>query len=85
MTRANIHLGRKHHHPIGIGICREIIKSVKQSISNVVRHTLNVKISTIQLTTSKEFLAKHLLEEENNLVVLLTSSLFDNVMNKLLY
>ncbi len=82
MTWASIHLGHKHYHPVRVGICREIIESVKQLISNVVRHMLNVKILAIQLATSKEFLAKHLLGEENDLVVLLTSSSLDNVMNK---
>jgi hypothetical protein len=82
MTWASIHLGCKHYHPIGIGTCRKITESVKQLTSNVVRHTFNAKISAIQLTTSKEFLAKHLFREENDLVVLLTGSSLDNVRNK---
>ncbi len=82
MTWANIHLGSKHYHLVGVGICREIIESVKQLIYNVVRHTLNAKIFAFQLTTSKKILVKYLLGEENDLVVLLTSSTFDNVMNK---
>ncbi len=82
MTCANIHLERKHYHIVGVGICTEVIERVKQLISNVVKHTLNAKISTIQLTTSKKFLTKHLFGEENDLVVLLTGSSLDNVMNK---
>jgi hypothetical protein len=82
MTWASIHLERKHYHPVGVGICTKIIESVKQLISNVVKHMFNAKISTIQLTTSKEFLAKHLFGEENDLVVLLIGSSLDNVMSK---
>jgi hypothetical protein len=82
MTWASIHLGCKHYHLIGVGICREIIESVKQLISNVLKHIFNAKISAFQLTTSKKILAKHFIGEENDLVVLLTGSLFDNVMNK---
>jgi hypothetical protein len=82
MRWVSINLERKHYHLVRVGICIEIIESVKQLVSNVVRHMFNAKFSAIQLTTSKEFLAKHLFGEENDLVVFLIGSSLDNVMNK---
>ncbi len=65
ISKTTIHF-KVHKHLVADGKCKESMDETRRLIAKEVDHTLDMKISTISLSASKSFLARHVLDDSGD-------------------
>ncbi len=68
LSKETIHLG-VHNHPIVNGKCKEFLDEIRRLITYEVIRMPNAKTSMISFSARKTFLARHLLDDSNDVTI----------------